>query len=442
MPRSFTFMDENRIVGVNPLKTEESAVLSFPDGAVQKTFNPGAGRVTPATRGNYVLVRPIAKYPVGILDLDAQKIFMANRQAAFDMYEKFYVSERTDGVLFLFHVEKEAALGQAILPQSPLPRLRAVAVSPDMNWLAVSVRSRGAIWDLRRGERAMLTRSFRGAQFSADNILYADFPKFENEERMIARVSPALRHVTPTTPMKDSKAHQDGNYLVELRSPPANPPKNSKAPKDPMLIVSSAITGQELWTRAYPKGLPSEFFNPDEDLAVLIWTATSDFVKEESKSDAELKRRIDSKKEREGDYYLQVVEAKTGTILGKLYVETGMGSFHVRSAYAAGDYVTVYDSTNRLLIYSISTGKQIGRIFGASGDVSPAANLLAAENERGVVTFYTLPSLEKRSSLVFSSPISFTRFSNDGKQLFVLTANQQAFLFDTAAAAAPVTAGK
>ncbi|HWQ03387.1 MAG TPA: M48 family metalloprotease [Candidatus Nitrosotenuis sp.] len=435
--RSFMFMEGDRIVGVNPLKTEESAVMTFPQGEVQKTFNPGAGRVTPATRGNYLLVRPIAKYPVGILDLDAQKISMANRQAAFDLYDKFYVSERTDGVLFLFHADKEAAVGQAILPQSPLPRLRAVAVSPDMNWLAVSERSRGAIWDLRKGERAMLTRSFRGAQFSDDGILYADFPKHENEERMIARVSPLLRHVTPSASLKDSKAHQDGSYLVELRPAPSNPAKNSKESKDPMLVVSSATTGQQLWSRAYPKGLPSEFFNPDEDLAVLVWSASSDFVKEESKSDAALKSRMDSKKEREGDYYLHVVEAKSGKILGKLYVETGRGSFRVRSAFAAGDYVTVYDNANRLLVYSVSTGKQIGRIFGASGDVSPAAQLLAAENERGVVTFYALPSLEKRGSLIFSSPISYARFSKDGKQLFVLTANQQAFLFDTAAAATP-----
>jgi WD40 repeat protein len=406
-------------------------VTSYPEGKVLQEFDAGLARPTPATRGNYLLLRPITKYPVGVLNLESKKIFMANRQSALDLYEKLYVSERTDGVLFLFHADSETPLGRAELPQTPLARLRAVAVSPDLNWLAVSESSRGAVWDLREGKRAMLTRGFRGAQFSADNVLYADFPKQEDEERMIARINPVLRHVSPAASLKDSEAHQDGRFLVELHESGGR--ERSGKNQVPTLIVSDATTGQQIWFRPYPKGLPWEFFNPRDNRAVLGWSANSDFVKEESKTDPELKRRIESKKERQDDYYLHVVEATTGHLLGKVYVETGMGSFRLRAAFATGDYVALYDTSNRLLLYSISTGKQIGRIFGAGADISTTASLLAAENERGVITFYKLPSLEKCAQLSFSSTISLAQFSADGRRFLVVTSDQVAYLIDVTA---------
>jgi WD40 repeat protein len=432
LDRSYAFMEGDRLVGIHGPRAEESAVVSYPDGKLVMKFNPGGALITPATRGEYLLLRPIANYPVGVMSLESQKIFMANKQSALDLFDKLYVAERTDGVLNLFHADKEYAVGEVLLPQSPLPRLRAVSVSPDLNWLAISERSRGAIWDLRRGERVMLTRAFRGALFASDGALYADFPKHEKEERMIARVVPATRQMSLASSLKDSKAHQDGRYLVELRAAGGDP--KEKGP--PKVIVSDVVTGKELWSRDYPKGLPSEFFNPDDERAVFIWNARSEFVKEEAQSDPELRRRLESKKESMDDYYLHVIESPTGKVLGKVYVETGLGSFAVRGAFAAGDFVVVRDSNNRVLIFSVSTGQQLGRVFGAWADLTPSGRLLVTENERGVLTFYTLPGLEKAGQLVFSSGISYLRFSDDGKRLFVLTENQQAFVFDAAAISA------
>jgi hypothetical protein len=61
---------------------------------------------------------------------------------------------------------------------------------------------------------------------------------------------------------------------------------------------------------------------------------------------------------------------------------------------------------------------------------SRASNLLCVENERGQLTIYDLVSMEKRDEFVFSSPVLLTRFSNDGKSLFVLTASQTAYVLD------------
>jgi hypothetical protein len=59
--------------------------------------------------------------------------------------------------------------------------------------------------------------------------------------------------------------------------------------------------------------------------------------------------------------------------------------------------------------------------------------MLLLENETGQVDVYDLKSLEKRNLLTFPYHISAWQFSADGKRLFILTANQIAYFFDTQA---------
>jgi len=427
LDRSFSFMSGGRFVGASGKTGEKSAVVSFPDGQVQYSMQVGIASVAPVTNGDYVIIRPIDKYPAGVMDLAQKRIVVASKQDAIDLYDKTFASERIDGVLSLLHVDKEAALGNASLPLSPLPRLRAVSLSADMNWLALSSNSRGAIWDLRSGKQVFLSRNFQGAQFAPDNTLLVDFPKAGQEERMIARIDPVGPTAKIAVPLKDSKAHQAGLYLVERRDIPIG----GKNRSEPGIAISSAETGKELWNHAYPSGLPSINFSRDDDKAILGWSAMSEFVREESKKDRDLKSRIATEKERYGDYYFQILRASTGEMIATVYVETGVGSFRIRSAETFGDYLILCDTQNRLLVYSIASGKRLGQIFGVYGRVSPALQLLAAENERGIVTLYSLPSMEKRRDLIFSTPLSFMQFSQDGKRLFVLTADQQTYLFDT-----------
>ena len=136
-------------------------------------------------------------------------------------------------------------------------------------------------------------------------------------------------------------------------------------------------------------------------------------------------------KEKEGDYLLKVLNLKNGQSLGQLLIETGKGSFRIRDIIVNGDLIVISDTQNRTLVYSLSTGRQIGKIFGARADVSPASHLLAAENGDGLMTIYDLDSLDKREQFTFPSRISLLRFSEDGKRLFILTANQTVYIVDT-----------
>ncbi|HSW38482.1 MAG TPA: hypothetical protein VLL97_03220, partial [Acidobacteriota bacterium] len=425
--QSFAFMSGNRFVGVDGKTGEKSAIISFPDGAVLHEFQVGLSNVTPVSSGDYLILRPIDGYAAGVMDPAQNKVFMASKQDALDMYNGYFASERVDGVLYLFHADQAVSLGQVELPRSPLPRPRAIAISDDMNWLAVSEISRGAIWNLRDGNRVFLSRNFNEAHFTAQNMLLVDYPKSGQEERMLALINPETSDVTPVTRLDNRETVQAGPYLVQRHEASSAGGKRG----EPALSVSRAENAEELWMREFPKELPWINLNSKDDRMVLLWGTWSGFVKEASRKDAALRRHLYSDKRRDSDYYVEVVQASTGAMIGKMIIETGLGSFRPRWAEAAGDFLMISDTQNRLLVYSISSGNRLGQIFGINGSISPAARLLVAENAPGVLSVYSLPDLVKLRELVFADRLSYVSFVDDGNRLFILTAGQQSYRFDT-----------
>ena len=57
--------------------------------------------------------------------------------------------------------------------------------------------------------------------------------------------------------------------------------------------------------------------------------------------------------------------------------------------------------------------------------------MLCAGNESGQLTLYDLTTLAKRDEFVFESPVALATFVKEGRQLFVLTEDQNVFLLDT-----------
>jgi hypothetical protein len=138
-------------------------------------------------------------------------------------------------------------------------------------------------------------------------------------------------------------------------------------------------------------------------------------------------------KEKEGDYLIQLLDSHTGARKGELLLETGKGSFRLRSIFSAGEWVVMADTLNRVHVYSLRTGERKGQVFGSHAAVSQSRGLLCVENESGKLAVYDLATLEKRDELVFSNPVSVVAFGEDGRRMFVLTANQTAYLFDLSA---------
>ena len=80
------------------------------------------------------------------------------------------------------------------------------------------------------------------------------------------------------------------------------------------------------------------------------------------------------------------------------------------------------------MVYSLASGEEIGRFFGAHAAFSSATDLISIENEDGHVTLYDINTGQDLDRWVFSSPIVLLDFSADGKRLFVLTADQTAYV--------------
>jgi hypothetical protein len=168
---------------------------------------------------------------------------------------------------------------------------------------------------------------------------------------------------------------------------------------------------------------------------VLAWSVTTEAAKSEISGDSRLTQLLAGMKDKVGNYFLKIVNAQSGKELGKLLIETGNASFRASNITAAGDSVMVKDTRNRMLVYSLKTGEQKGRVFGAYATLSPASKLLCVENESGKLAVYDLETMEKRDEFVFTSPIAMLRFSQDGNRLFVLTFAQTIYILDVSSLA-------
>ncbi|HKQ76419.1 MAG TPA: M48 family metalloprotease [Blastocatellia bacterium] len=426
----FVFISPDRMIAYNRENPNKSALLGLPNGEIIEEFPMFRGRLEAVTKGNYLLVRPFEKLAVGVVDLTRRMVVKGNKSRAMDIYDQVFVSERLTGELGLYATDKNQLLATVTLPRNPLGRLRAMALSPDFKWLAVSERSRGAVWNLTKGERVFHMKGFRGGFFSEEGIFYADFPKEGGVERQIASLDPNRLTMANVQTIKEDYAMQYGPFLLITRLNK----KDAGYLEDLTLEMRDARNSTVLWSKSFNKEAPRVWADSSEGTMVLSWPVTSKYARDEIKSNAELSKRMAAMKEKEGDYFLQVFDAKTGATKGKLLVETGKGSFRIASVFAAGDYVVIADTENRVLVYSLSKGEQKGRVFGSRAVIGrmdgQSAGLMCVENERGKLTIYDLASLEKRDEFTFTHPVSLTSFSQDGKKLIVLTANQSVYVLN------------
>jgi WD40 repeat protein len=424
----FTFTAPDRIVGIDSSDVKRAALLSFPEGQVLGELSVGRANLMPAAHGNYLMIRPVQDFPVGIMDLNTKKIFMANKQSAVDIYDQVFVGEQRNGELGLYDMESGSLRAKVILPRNSFGRLRAAALSPDLKWLAVSERTRGAVWDLTTGERVLHIRGFRGAHI-ASGALYADFPKFEETDRFIARFDLSSRKASQGMKVEEeTNAFQYGPFVAVMK--PAK--KGGGMTENVLMEVHDAVSGATLWTKDFPKEPPQIWVDQNEETMALLWSVSANAARAEIKADPVLSSRLSMMKEKEGDYFIRTLDAKTGTPTGALLIETGKGSFRIEEVRVAGNWVMISDTKNRVLVYSLSSGQQLGHFFGRHPAISKASGLLCVENERGQLIIYDLNTMQKRDEFLFPSSVSMAKFSADGRRLFVLTGDQTAYVLNLA----------
>ncbi len=428
----FTFIGPDRVAAINVDDIKKSAILNFPSGDVINRFPLSGKNLAAAPDGKYLIVGPLKDFPVGVLDLSSNKFVFGSKDiSAVDAYDRTIVAQTRNGEIGLFNLDAQKLEAHTEISLSPLGALRAAAVSPDLDWVAFSGDTRGAVWNVATARRLFYTRSFHGAYFDGDAALFADFPKRDPQARTVARFDLTASTIQPVVPVEDKSAvWQGGQFLVDRK--PAG--KGSGVIVD----ISGVEDGRLLWTRTFPKGLPSMSLNAPGGTLLLGWYANQDGAKEEIKNDPGIQARLAAMHDRASSVLLEVLDARMGAKKGAMVVDTGKHSLLFEKGYAADDWVVLADSGNRTHLYSLSTGEQKGALFGTWSILSLEAGILSIENEPGRVEIYSLPSLEKRGELLFSSPVALWSFSHDGGKLFILTKSQTAYTFDTSRITVPV----
>lgn len=424
MAGMFAFMAPDSVVVV---AGDSSGVYGFPSGKLVKRLSLRWQELAPATHGVFLMLRPIDKYPVGVLDTRDNTIVMANRKIAVDAYDDVLVSEARDGEVALTRVTPGVAhpLTSITLPRAEITRPRVVAASDDLNWIAYSDTDRGAVFDLKNNDRVMFTRGFRGAFFDGPNV-YADFPKWEDTNRSIARMDLAKRVTQPARKLEDDiYARQFGQYLVVK-----NPAKQGGSVfKDITLEVQEVSTGHTLWSKQISGSVPGVFIEPKSGILTLA-SGITEAASESDKQRDDLPFRFDFPDEKKSVYNLELVDVRNGNKLGTIHINSGKLSFSIRAISASQKYVAVSDSENRVLLYSVANGSEVGRVFGGPAQIS-AAGKMAVVTEAGAITLFDCATLAKINEYKFPNSAIFSELSSDGKSLLVLTSDQTAYLLDT-----------
>ena len=425
----FAFLGPDRLVGVNAERPDDSAVVRFPGGERLNRLLLGDQTIESVTSKEYLLLQPVKNHVAGILDIKANKILAVSDNTALDIYRDTLAGETGDGKVGLDALDSGKLLETITLPQGPLGDLNAFAVSKDLTRMALSGTERGAVWDLKKNERVFYVRGFRGAYFSDDGDLYADFDKTQTSSRTIAKMELNVGQVDAAHTIQDETNRQYGPYLVSVH--PTDP--NKFTSNDFTVEVHDTRTNSLLWKRDVRGGLPDSWTNGETGFTVLGWALSSGAAKNEIKSDPKLAARLSSIKMEDTNYFFEAIHAQTGQVAGGFVVDTGKGAFRVEEVDVTGDRAIVVDTNDRILVYSLSTGALVGRLFGQRPAISPGASLLAVESEPGKLTIYDLERLRKYDSFSFSSRIAGVKFNHSGTQLFVLSADQTAFVLDVSA---------
>ncbi len=430
LPGGFAFIGPDRLAGIRSRDLEKSALVRFPSGELISHLLLAHQWLIPPGHGDYLILSPVNEHPVGIMNLEMKKILIPNRSRAADIYDGIFVRQDRDGGIGLYDVKHlETNLRRIRPPTSRLGRLRAFALSPGMKWLAISHVSRGGIWDLSSGARVDHTCGFAGAHFNSAGRLFADFPKFEKLERSVYSLSYPGPRETRVRKIEAEDARQYGRYLLDTLKP-----DEPKSRRPPGLEIRDIETGGLLWTREFAHDFPTLYIAPRNETMVCVWDAEDREAKEKIKRDPRRQDQLGSRRAAKWSHLAEVLRLSDGKQLGRLVVGGKESSFALSQAFAVEDFLVVTDRTDRILVFSLSGGQLVGHTFGLNPVFAKDASLMSVEDGPGVLSIYDLPSLKKVDQFFFCDPISAVEFCDGGKQLFVLTADQNAYLLELTAA--------
>lgn len=463
--RPFLFVGPNKILGSMQSSVNDGGIFSFPDGKRLAKFAMSAEELKRTGNEKYIVVKPLLNAKLGVFDIEKSAIVSGANKEDVTLWNDMMVFESSNGKVVVAKVEYDAAknafnttpIDTIDIPVASMKQLQNANVSGNMEWLTMSSKTRGGVWNLKTGERKVFVRGFRGSIVADNGTSLADFPTLGPMAHSLVYLDANTNTITPVREVAERGVRLHGRFLLSRTSlkpkkeekKDDSKKKDDKDPPPPVATVDSptaeslrrevkfelhdVVQDKVVWSQEFRKEAPSYYFDEYSGRLIFYWSFDSDEAKAKLKEDPALAERAKRMGNKDDDYLLEIVDAFQQKTVGTLLVETGNGSFDIDDGFSDRDWLVVHDSShNRILAYSIKTGELVHRFFGANASISPAREQLIVENYPGELALYDLNSGTTSAKLVFNSPLAFARFSLDGKSLFVLTSKQTAYAFDTA----------
>jgi WD40 repeat protein len=411
---AYTFIGNDRVLGVNNFDIRDSGIFSFPDGRRLANARFGLGDLESVTSGNYVLSRSAPDFAIGLADVSAANFILGSKTPAMDVWNDWLLNENPDGSVSLRKLKADGSpIQRASLSLSPLASGLRSAVSPDGRLFALSTRTRAGVWDIATGEQILLCRGFNSAVFNANDSLYAEFPKFGKLERQISRVSFTPTAVTPVAYKLDDTLRLAGGVLQEW--------KPGKKGID--LIVHDVHDNSILWQRTFPEGEPAHTENLVPGQTIFSFPFKTEFAKDRLKSVPGLERQATAIKDKDTCRLIQVVDNATGAVLHEFVIAVPLTYGGVFGLNFLGDLLYVTSDDNRTMVYDVSTGNQLRQFFGFVVAVDPATGHICTVNRRDQAVVLDAQG-QRLADFQIGSEIRVATFQQAGNQLVLLTADQ------------------
>ena len=454
---SFIFLSPTKILATMPMGSEDAGIFTFPEGRRLAKFPLSATDLILSANPNYVIVK-YSNNTVSFFDLERGQIVGGFNHSNVALWDDVLVSDLLSGNIALSKVRFDVVakttsyrqIGSVDIPVGSMNRIYAANVSDNMQWLAVSSKTRGAMWNLNTGERKLHVRGFRGALVAANGTAIGDFPKLHPVNHSLVYLDGSKSETTILREIPERGARQYGRFVLLRKSLKAvkRPDKekskekgqdesdasaddNEPLTREVRFELQDIVKNQIVWSKDFPKEAPGYFFDDYSGRMILYWSLGSEAGKARVKEDPALVERSRQMGNKNDDYVIEVIDAFQNKSVGSLLLETGKGSFDIESGFSEGNWLVLRDDNNRVLVYSITDGDLRQRFFGANAALNPKGHQIVVQNYPGELTVYDLATGNSVARLRFNKPAAFTRFSLDGKRLLVLTAGQVAYAFDT-----------
>jgi WD40 repeat protein len=420
---AFAFEDQ-AIVGESLTSPKNSGWFSFPDGTRLGKAPMSFSTLNSVSKGNYLVTRGGEHNDTLLINPATQKSLNLPSIQTLDLWGNLMALEAPDGsvILGIFDgVNPVKTSGRQILPQSPLGSTRVITLSPDARYLAISGKSRGAVWDMKTGERLYYLRGFTGAVFHSDGNLYIDLPKYEKLDRSVVQVSLSKRNTV-------AKVDYTVSDAMLMRAGRIMEWKDQEKGKF-LLTVRDPATGKEQWKRTFEKEKPASTQNYSDNNLLFAWSTSSSSGKAELKNRPELASQVAALKDKDSGLLIEVVSIDKGELLKSVVLSRLSSYVGVGDLDQVQDTILLNTSDNRVLLFSATTGVMTHQVFGYVVGVDQKAGLFCVKNRGDEAFVYDLNGKE-----IFhfqaGTTVRYARFEDDGKKLLLLGSDQKIRVID------------